>query len=77
MVLPDSLVRRIEEIAAREGRTPEDLLQSLLAEYEQQSKVTDDSLEAFIGAFEDDVDDLSVTVRETLRRKFADDDGPA
>jgi hypothetical protein len=69
MTLPDLLTERLKNIARREGRTPEAVLQTLLDEYEQRQP-DDDSIEAFIGAFEDDVPDLSVTVRQTLRKKF-------
>lgn len=69
MTLTETLTKRIEAIARREGRTPEELVQLLLDEYEQEH-ADKDPIEAFIGAFDDDVTDLSVTVRETLRRKF-------
>jgi len=72
MVLTEALTQRIEAIAKREGRTPQEVLQSLLDAYEQQ-----DPLEDFIGAFDDDVTDLSVTVRDTLKRKFAHTDDNA
>lgn len=73
MTLPDTLVHRIEAIARREGRKPEEVLQSLLDAYEEQH-INTDSVEDFIGIFDDDVNDLSVTVRETLHRKFRQTD---
>jgi hypothetical protein len=77
MTLPDSLTRRIEAIARREGRSPEAVLESLLDDYEQR-QLQHHPIEDFVGAFDDEVTDLSVTVRETLRRKFAPtDDGSA
>lgn len=77
MTIPDPLTKRLEAIAQREGRTPEAVLQALLDEYEQR-QVDTDPIEDFIGAFDDDVTDLSVTVNETLRRKFEEDaDGSA
>lgn len=74
MILTDPLTERIKAIAKRKGRTPEDLLRELLDEYEARQKQTHDPIEDFIGAFDDDVTDLSTTVRETLHRKFRQDD---
>jgi len=78
MTLSDPLVKRVAELAEREGRTPEEMLQTLIDAYEHSHAVVQqherDPIEDFIGAFDDDVTDLSVTVRETLRRKFASDD---
>lgn len=77
MTLPDKLAQRIEALAEREGLTPETLLETLLDEYEAHQR-QEGSIEDFIGAFDDDVTDLSVTVRETLHQKFvADDDRSA
>ena len=69
MSLSPKLTERIEAIAKREGRTPDDLLASLLDTYESHQVATS-SVDQFIGAFDDDVTDMSVTVRETLRKKF-------
>jgi hypothetical protein len=75
MTLPDLWVERIEAIARREGRTVEEVLNSLLEDYEPQQNVAD-SIEDFIGVFDDDVTDLSVSVRQTLRQRFGyHDDG--
>ena len=88
MTLPEPLTRRIEAIAEREGRKPEELMQALLDEYEARhtdeqvqadSKHPEDAnpdqvIEAFIGAFDDEVSDLSVTVRETIRQRFEQSD---
>lgn len=65
----ETLTQRIQKIAQREGLTAEELLQTLLDVYEQQHAESD-PIEDFIGAFDDDVSDLSVTVRRTLRQKF-------
>lgn len=93
MTFPEPLTRRIEAIAEREGRKPEELMQALLDEYEarhigEQAQAepqnledpdSDQLVEAFIGAFDDEVSDLSVTVRETIRQRFeqSDDDRSA
>lgn len=73
MELPDTLAERLKIMAEREGRDAHALLQTLLDDYEKQhlSQTTDDDpLAAFIGAFDDDVTDLSVTVRDTLKQRF-------
>ena len=70
-MIPERLTERLKAIAEREGRTPEAVLEDLLNAYER------DPIEDFIGAFDDDVRDLSVTVRETLRQKFAEPDDSA
>lgn len=72
MTLPDTLTQRLRAIAEREGRTPESLLQSLLDAYEQRT-TNGDPIDKFIGAFDDDVTDLSTTVRQTLQQKFKTD----
>ncbi len=79
MTLLEDLTQRLQTIAEREGRSPEAILQELLDAYEQRpsGEAPKDPLENFIGAFDDDVTDLSTTVRETLRQKFTDDDGSA
>lgn len=67
MSIPPALAERIEDVAKREGLTTEELLQTLLDEYEHRQQ---QALDAFIGAFDDDVSDMSVTVNETLQQKF-------
>lgn len=88
MTLSEPLTRRIEALAEREGRKPEELMQALLDDYEARrtdEQLQDDpqhpedpnpdqTIEAFIGAFDDDVSDLSVTVRETIRQRFEQPD---
>lgn len=73
MILPDALVQRLEAAAAREGRSVASLVQSLLDAYERPAPEKD-PIEDFIGVFNDDVADMSSTVRETLRKKFQQDD---
>ena len=77
MTIPDALTERIEAIAKREGRTPEEVIQTLLDEYEQQHTDTAerDPIEDFIGMIDADVTDMSVTVSQTLREIFGAKDG--
>jgi len=64
MTLPKPLTQRIEEIAAREGRSIESVVQTMLELYEQEEQR--DPIEDFIGAFDDDVSDRSTTVHKPL-----------
>lgn len=62
LVIEHDLAERLQAIARRENRPVEDVLASLLDLYTAQS----DSLAAMDGMFDDDVADLSTTVRETM-----------
>jgi hypothetical protein len=62
VVIEHDLAERLQEIARRENRPVEAVLASLLDLYAAQSG----ALEALDGAFDDDVTDLSTTVRETM-----------
>lgn len=62
LVIEEHLAERLQDVAARENRPVEELLASLLDIYTAQS----DALAAMDGAFDDDVGDLSATVRETV-----------
>ncbi len=79
MTLLDNLTKRLRTIAEREGRSPEVILQELLDAYEQSAsgEAPKDLIDNFIGAFDDNVTDLSTTVREALHQKFADHDNSA
>lgn len=70
MSIPTSLLERLEKIAEREGKQPEEVLAILLDNYEMRKK----AINNFIGYFDDDVSDLSSTVNETLRKRFGTDD---
>ncbi len=73
MTLTDPLTQRLREIAEREGTTDNALLQKLLDEYEKhhpQPKPPPDydPIEDYLGMFDDDITDLSTTVRESIRK---------
>jgi metal-responsive CopG/Arc/MetJ family transcriptional regulator len=79
--IDDDLALELEAIAAREGQTAGAIIKSLVQEYISQHgqiKPTPEALEAFIGMFDDDVTDLSTTVRETMdayyRKKYGNSD---
>ena len=60
----EQLIQRLQRLAARENRPIEDLLQALLDQYTSRL----DALEAMDGMFDDDITDLSTSVRETMSR---------
>lgn len=72
LLIAPELAQQLEEIAGREQLTVTDLLRTMIEVYETRptdaddEAVQDDPLENFIGAFHDDVTDLSTTVRETM-----------
>jgi len=64
---PDELARRLEDIAQQEHRSVAEVLAALLKKYpapvmENTGKVDD----PIVGIFDDDVTDMSTTVRETM-----------
>lgn len=75
----------MQKLAADEQIAVEALLRAMMKAYEETSLVwsperqreADEGIEAGAGMFDDDITDLSVTVRETLKKRFgakADDD---
>jgi hypothetical protein len=75
LIIEDELAAQLTEIAADENRPVTDVLRSLLELYSALPKDTglsmpsmtaNEALEAMDGMFDDDVTDLSTTVRETM-----------
>lgn len=66
LVIQDDLAERLRDIARRENRLVEEVLSDLLELYDKSL----DALEAMDGAFEDEVTDLSTTVRETMSEYY-------
>lgn len=62
LVIPDNLAERLRHVAQQENRPLEDVLASLLDLYARQA----DAFAAMDGMFDDDVPDLSSSVRETM-----------
>lgn len=62
LVIEEHLAERLQDLAKRENRPVEELVASLLDLYAAQA----DSLAAMDGMFDDNVGDLSATVRETM-----------
>ncbi len=87
LVIADDLAEQLEAIAERENSSVERLLCSLVEFYmthhTQPTEATErptreEALEAFIGMFDDNITDMSTTVRETMeayyRNKYASPD---
>jgi hypothetical protein len=80
LTIDDELAARLESIAEREKRSVQDVLHTLVDQYEGRSpdELSDEeyqkALDAFIGMIDDDITDASMTVRETMaeiyRRKY-------
>lgn len=68
LMIPDPLAERLRAIARQENRPVEDVLASLLDMYARQLN----ALVSMDGMFEDDVSDLSASVRETMSRFYQD-----
>lgn len=76
--LPEELAQQLEAIAQRENRPVEDVVAAMITKYEpeaesQQKK--DAAFKAIFGIYDDDINDMSTTVSETLKQHFRDQDG--
>lgn len=85
VVIEGAIAEQLKRTADAEQISVEDLLRALLKAYEESSLVwtperkaaADAAIEAGAGMFDDDVTDLSTTVRETMQKRFgakADDE---
>lgn len=79
----ETLVETLEELAKAENRPLTDLLWQMFKVYTSEStsptpQEREEALRAMAGMFDDDVTDLSETVRETMdayyRKKYGDSD---
>ena len=66
ITLPDDTLRKLREIAAREDKSVEELLADVADKLAREDKGSKASLEAMAGIFDDDIPDLSTTIRETM-----------
>jgi len=75
LIIRDDVAEDLRRIAEQENRSIEDVLRSMINSYKPTSSRRD-AIEDFIGVFDDDVTDLSSTVRETMedyyRKKYGD-----
>ena len=87
LIIEDELAAQLTEIAADENRPVADVLRSLIELYSSLPKqiglitpsmTANDALAAMDGIFDDNVTDLSTTVRETIsdyyQRKYGNPD---
>ena len=78
LLLPDELVEQIEAIAKRERRPIAEIVAAMLQQYDvdSQAEINTEShpLDSFIGIFDDDITDMSTSVRETIHQHFQEKD---
>ena len=72
LIIEEHFAERLQDLAMREKRPVEEVLASLLDLYTARA----DSLAAMDGMFDDDVPDLSATVRETMASFYKREYGP-
>ena len=73
ITLPEELAQRIEEIAQQEHRSVVETVASMVEKYKPRllsQEASDAALDAIVGVFDDDITDLSTTVRETLHKYY-------
>ncbi len=77
IILPEQLIRQIEAIAEREKRSVTEILASMLEQYKSpttEENEEPDPIDKVIGIYDDDITDMSTTVRETMKKIFQDKD---
>ncbi len=79
ITLPDELVHRLEEISRHENRSLAEIVATMTEQYrpaETPGETPD--WDMILGVYEDDVTDMSTTVRETMKKyyqeKYGDSD---
>lgn len=77
LIIGEALAQRLREIAARENRSVEDVIETMVEEYTPQVS-SDEALLAMDGMFDDDITDLSSMTKEDVwelyRKKYANPD---
>jgi hypothetical protein len=73
IAIPDKLAEQLETVARRENRPVAEVIETMLEQYEP--KIPPDAgerhpLDAFIGLYDDDITDMSTSVRKTIREHF-------
>lgn len=78
IVIEGKIAQRLQEMAEKEERSVEDVLETLMEDYTEKEE-TEASVDGFLamdGMFDDEVGNLSETVRETMqeyyRKKYGD-----
>jgi hypothetical protein len=78
ITLPDELAAQLSELTAEEMQLIEAEVRLLLAQRRSEmptQEEKDAALDALVGIFDDDITDMSTTVRETLNSYFRDQHG--
>jgi hypothetical protein len=81
ITLSDELAKRLEALARREKRSVVDVIAAWVEENEAKLETEQneyDPITSIIGIYDDDITDMSTTVRETLQKyyqeKYGDSD---
>ena len=78
--LPDDLAEQLEAIARRENRSLADVVALMVEQYnltaDQDNIDVQHPLDAFLGIYEDDIANMSISVRETIQEHFRKNDRP-
>ena len=76
--LPDDLAAQLEAIARRENRSLADLVALMVEQYklttDQDNIDAQHPLDAFTGIYDDDITNMSTSVRETIQEHFRKND---
>ena len=72
IILPDHLAQQLEEIARNEKRPLAEVIEDMVQHYIPTSPSDEKApdWESIIGIYDDDVTDMSTSVRETLQAYF-------
>lgn len=81
ITIEGDLADKLTLIAEARNQSVTELLQALLQGFEtiewteEEQRQKDEELDRFVGMLDDDITDLSMTVRETLKRYYAKKSG--
>lgn len=73
IAVPDEIARQLENVARRENRPVAEVLAIMLAQYKPKPSPDEGKphpLDAFVGIYDDEITDMSTSVRETIREHF-------
>jgi len=71
ITLPDHVAQQLEEIARHENRPVAEVIEKMLQQYSPaQSDERAPDWDSIVGIYDDDVTDMSTSVRETLQAYF-------
>jgi hypothetical protein len=73
IAIPDKLAEQLEIVAQRENRPVAKVIETMLAQYEPPTSSVERELhplDAFIGIYDDDITDMSTSVRQTIKEHF-------